>query len=77
MTIISQKKTALAVNRHRLPLGKRIQRDIMKNWKLYLMFLPILAYFLVFKYGPMAGLMISFQDFKAAKGIMGSKWVGM
>ncbi|MBQ9324616.1 MAG: sugar ABC transporter permease [Clostridia bacterium] len=54
----------------------RLGRDMKKNWKLYLIFLPVLAYFLIFKYGPMAGLMISFQDFKAAKGIMGSKWVG-
>ena len=57
--------------------GKRLSRDMKKNWKLYLMFLPILLYFLIFKYGPMAGLVISFQDFKAARGIMGSKWVGM
>ena len=54
----------------------RLGRDMKKNWKLYLIFLPVLAYFLIFKYGPMAGLMISFHDFKAAKGIMGSKWVG-
>ena len=77
MTVMTGKKSQPAAAPRRLPLGRRIRRDILKNWKLYLIFLPVLAYFLIFKYGPMAGLVISFQDFKAAKGIAGSKWVGM
>ncbi len=77
MTALTRKKETAVVNRHKLPLGKRIRRDMIKHWKLYLLFIPVLVYFLIFKYGPMAGLLISFQDFKAAKGIAGSKWVGM
>ena len=76
MTALAKNK-APAAGGPRQSLGRRIRRDLTKNWKLYLLFLPILVYFLVFKYGPMAGLAISFQDFKAAKGIAGSKWVGM
>ena len=41
------------------------------------MILPGLLYFLIFKYAPMYGLVISFQDFKPYKGIAGSPWVGL
>lgn len=58
-------------------LGARIHRDLQKNWKLYLLFLPILIYFIVFKYAPMFGLSISFMDYKPARGFTGSKWVGL
>ncbi len=59
------------------PLGKRIARDIRKNWKLYMLFLPVLIYFFMFKYAPMFGLSISFLDYKPAKGFFGSKYVGL
>lgn len=40
------------------------------------MFLPVLAYFIIFHYIPMYGVQIAFKDFIANKGIMGSPWVG-
>lgn len=76
MSIKAKRAQGGVADKHRVPLGKRIQRDILMNWKLYLLFVPILAYFIVFKYAPMAGLVISFQDYKAARGIMHSNWVG-
>ena len=63
--------------RPKQPLGKRIQRDLTKNWKLYLLFIPVLAYFAVFKYAPMFGLSISFLDYRPARGISGSRFVGL
>jgi putative aldouronate transport system permease protein len=41
------------------------------------MILPGVLYFLIFKYIPMFGLVISFQDYLPYKGIMGSEWVGV
>nr|WP_240546342.1 ABC transporter permease subunit [Paenibacillus artemisiicola] len=41
-----------------------------------LLVLP-LAYFLIFKYGPMYGILIAFQDYNLFKGITGSPWVGL
>ena len=38
---------------------------------------PGVLYFLVFHYGPMAGLLIAFQDYNLMKGIWGSEWVGL
>lgn len=49
---------------------------IRRNWQLYLLLLIPVTYILVFKYIPMGGLVIAFQDFKMRKGIFGSEWVG-
>ena len=59
------------------PLGRRIQRDLTKNWKLYMLFIPVLVYFAIFKYAPMFGLSISFLDYRPARGISGSRFVGL
>ncbi|WP_430158600.1 ABC transporter permease [Paenibacillus algorifonticola] len=40
-----------------------------------LLILPV-AYFLVFKYGPMYGIIIAFKDFNFFQGINGSEWIG-
>lgn len=44
---------------------------------LYLMIALPIAYFILFKYVPMAGISIAFQDYKIYKGFLGSKWVGL
>lgn len=41
------------------------------------MLIPVLLYFVVFKYVPMYGLQIAFKDFSPRKGFMGSPWVGL
>jgi putative aldouronate transport system permease protein len=46
------------------------------NWGVYLLFVPILAYFIIFSYLPMFGIVMAFQDFNAVRGFFGSKWVG-
>lgn len=51
-------------------------KRLKKNWDLYLLFLPVLVFFLVFEYGPMYGVQIAFKDFSAVQGIWGSPWVG-
>ena len=60
-----------AGNRFRM-LGK----DIVKNRYLYLLLLPGLIYFIIFKYLPMYGVVIAFQDYNMIRGISGSEWVG-
>ena len=61
----------------RRSLGQRIIREIRKNRCLYLMLIPVIVYYVLFKYGPMLNIVIAFQDFKMIKGISGSKWVGL
>lgn len=50
---------------------------LMKSKLTYLMILPGLIYFLIFKYLPMWGLIIAFQDYQPFLGIRGSEWVGL
>ena len=52
------------------------RKRFWRNKWLYLMIVPGIIYFLIFKYIPMFGLVISFQDYKPFKGILGSEWVG-
>jgi putative aldouronate transport system permease protein len=52
-------------------------RRLLKNKAIYLMIIPGLLYFFIFKYIPMSGLIIAFQDYKPYLGILGSEWVGL
>ena len=61
----------------RTSLSYRAKKDWVQNWGLYLMFLPVLVYFLLFSYKPMYGALIAFKNYKPALGFMGSPWVGM
>jgi putative aldouronate transport system permease protein len=56
---------------------ERLRRDWSRNKYVYLMLLPVLAYFVVFQYGPMWGTIIAFKDFDPAVGIMNSPWIGL
>ncbi len=58
----------------------RFKRSLRRVWAakyLYLMFLPVMLYYLIFRYTPMAGLAIAFKDFNAFLGFAKSKWVGL
>lgn len=52
------------------------KKDFKKNGVIYLIFLPIAAYFIIFNYIPMVGILMAFENYKPAKGLFGSKWVG-
>jgi putative aldouronate transport system permease protein len=52
-------------------------KRIMRNRAMYLMILPGFLFFIIFKYVPMWGLVISFQDYQPYKGVLSSDWVGM
>ncbi len=63
--------------RRRTPLFTRVARELRSNFVLYLMVLPGLIYFGVFRYGPMYGAIIAFKDYRVLDGILGSPWVGL
>lgn len=56
---------------------KNIERDMKKNWKLYLMASSVFLYYILFHYKPMYGAIIAFKDFSPGLGILGSPWVGL
>jgi putative aldouronate transport system permease protein len=50
----------------------RLKRDKY----LYLLAVPGILYFLIFKYIPIGGVIIAFQEYSPFKGFLHSKWVG-
>jgi len=56
-------------------------RQLLKSYYKYryllLMLLPGMIYYLLFKYGPMYGLVVAFKDYRLMDGIMASPWVGL
>ena len=70
----------LNVQRAKKP-GQPVKDNIIKRfWKtkfLFLLFLPALIYYVVFKYVPMWGITISFYDYRLLKGLAGSEFIGL
>ena len=54
---------------------QRVKAIKRSKWMYLLMILPIL-YYAVFCYAPMYGILIAFKDYKIARGVFGSPWVG-
>jgi putative aldouronate transport system permease protein len=52
-------------------------RKMARHWQLYFVILLPMAYLIIFKYIPMAGIVIAFKDYNVIKGIFGSEWVGL
>jgi putative aldouronate transport system permease protein len=52
-------------------------QELRRDWMLYAMLAPVLIWFAVFMYQPMAGLRMAFTQYSAFKGIAGSPWVGL
>lgn len=55
---------------------KEFRDNMRKNWSLYLMVLPVLAFYLIFCYKPMYGAIIAFKQYTPGLGIWKSPWVG-
>ncbi len=63
----------MSKNKTELTLGKKIVRDKY----LILMFLPVLAYYIIFCYVPMTGIVMAFKTNTMGHGIWGGEWVGL
>lgn len=55
------------------PLLKRVQ----SYWQMYLFLLLPIAWLILFRYVPMAGVQLAFRKYTIEGGIWGSPWVGM
>ncbi|WP_084011903.1 ABC transporter permease [Paenibacillus kribbensis] len=65
-----------AEGRWTLRRAKRIRSHLLRERTLYLLALPGILFFLVFKYIPLGGMMIAFQDYSPYIGFSRSEWVG-
>lgn len=51
---------------------------LKQHWQLYVIFLlPAFALTVIFRYIPMGGILIAFQDYNPIRGLLGSRWVGL
>ncbi|WP_376744613.1 ABC transporter permease [Paenibacillus typhae] len=55
---------------------QRLRRMVRNKW-LYIMLLPGLLYFIIFKYVPMYGLLLAFKNYQPFLGFVDSEWVGL
>ena len=55
---------------------ERVKHDLKTNKVLYISIIPVLIFYIVFCYIPMYGVLMAFQDYNPARGILGSTWVG-
>ncbi len=64
----SKQKIAYGIN--------NFKTDIIKHKYIYLMILPVIAWYIIFFYMPMYGAQIAFKDYNMGLGIFESSWVG-
>lgn len=57
-------------------LSLRFRKYMNKNWQLWIMLLPAIAYIFIFCYVPIYGVQIAFREYDFSKGFTGGDWVG-
>jgi putative aldouronate transport system permease protein len=57
--------------------GPSWRRALRRDWQLYSLAILPLAFFLIFRYGPMLGNVIAFRRFRPGGSVFGEYWVGL
>lgn len=60
----------------KVSFAERFRSDFRRNYPLYILMLPVLAYYILFCYKPMYGAIIAFKEYQPSMGVWGSPWVG-
>ncbi|WP_213581827.1 sugar ABC transporter permease [Paenibacillus sp. J2TS4] len=76
MTVKPKQTTQHHAEKTKRKYGSFLLRDLKRDRWLYYLLMPGLLYFILFKYLPMLGTVIAFQDYHPYSGILESKWVG-
>ena len=77
MSVFKNVESTGLISKNTNKWNKIVSDDWRRNWQLYLLIIPVLIYYLVWCYGPMYGIIISFNDFSPRKGIFASEFVGL
>jgi putative aldouronate transport system permease protein len=56
---------------------RSIIQAVRKDWRLYVLLLPMVIWFAVWIYKPMGGLLIAFKRFDSTLGVLGSEFKGL
>ena len=76
MRKLAARQATPAVRLPKKSFRQRVVIDFRKNWVIYAIALLCLSYYFVFRYAPMGGLAIAFKNYRPARGLWGSNWVG-
>ena len=73
---------AASAKKRKAPAPNALRKDsVFKRFKktffLFLLFVPALVYYIMFKYVPMWGISLSFYKYSIFKGLAGSKFIGL
>ena len=63
--------------RAKITLKSKFKRAFKRHWQFYLLIIPPVLYFILFKYIPMVNSVIAFKDYNVVQGIWKSSWVGL
>ncbi len=55
----------------------RYANIVRKDWRLYVLLVPVIVWYILWAYKPMAGLLIAFKNYQPNLGVVGSDWVGL
>ncbi|MDF2669981.1 MAG: sugar transporter permease [Paenibacillus sp.] len=61
----------------RPPALTTVWRHIKRDRQLLILFIPCIVFYILFRYGPLYGLIIAFKDYNVYDGILKSEWVGL
>lgn len=66
------------INASELVTGRTsVWKSVKRDKFLYLLALPGILYFLLFRYVPMWGILIAFQEYSPFQGFLNSPWIGL
>ena len=65
------------LNKPKKSLAQRFVMAMARDWRLYAMLILPLAFYALFCYKPMYGVVIAFQKYNIRKGIAGSAFIGL
>lgn len=69
----------VAKQKNRVPMSRfaSIINHIKRDRQLLILFIPCIIFYILFRYGPLYGLIIAFKDYSVYEGIIKSDWVGL
>lgn len=76
MSVKANKKLNKRKKSHNISKNTIIKK-IKNDWLLYVMLIPVLAWYIIFCYLPMGGVTLAFKNYRYDMGMWGSPWVGM
>jgi putative aldouronate transport system permease protein len=77
VTITTTLRDKELMTTHKNSLKIKRKRRFKENLPLLFMFIPVILFYLIFRYVPMLGNIIAFKDYNFSDGMWGSPWVGL